>query len=164
MYGDIFINVEIVPDPIDTNIFYNKQEDRIDQILYVGFMHRLKGTENFFEYVLQHPDQRFAMAAWGDSKYISIAKSIDNIEWLDAVDYLEMPLLYNKYKTLYYHPIGFEPFCRSVGEAVLCGMELDCNGLVGSLHHLQEVGREKFVKQCNEASQMFWDRVEGCYV
>ena len=24
MYGDIFINVEIVPDPIDTNIFYNK--------------------------------------------------------------------------------------------------------------------------------------------
>ena len=75
-----------------------------------------------------------------------------------------MPLLYNKYKTLYYHPIGFEPFCRSVGEAVLCGMELDCNDLVGSLHHLQEVGTEEFVKQCNEASKMFWDRVEGCYV
>ena len=164
MYGDIFINVEIVSDPIDTNIFYDKKEDRIDKILYVGFMHYLKGTENFFEYVLNHPDQQFAMVAWGDSKYQQIAKSIPNIEWLDSVDYIKMPSLYNKYKSLYYHPVGFEPFCRSIGEALLCGMELDCNDLIGSLHHLKEVGREEFIKHCNEATQMFWNRVEDCFV
>ena len=160
MYGDIFINVEIIPDPIDTDMFYDKKEDRIDKILYVGFMHYLKGTENFFEYVLNNPDQQFVMVAWGDSKYQHIARSISNIEWIDAVDYTEMPLLYNKYKAMYYHPVGFEPFCRSIGEALLCGMSINSNDLVGSLHYYHEIGKEKFKTQCGQAAQVFWKAID----
>jgi len=164
MYGDIFINVVIVPDPIDTSIFYNKNEDRVDKVLYVGFMHYLKGTTNFLEYVSNNPRLKFAVASWGGSQYEHAARSMPNIEWLGRIQHDEMGALYNKYSTIYYHPVGFEPFCRSIGEAILCGMKLDCNDLIGSLHHLKRVGKEEFIKQCNEAVQMFWNGVEDCCV
>tara|TARA_B100000809_G_scaffold131049_1_gene128841 strand:- start:6303 stop:7154 length:852 start_codon:yes stop_codon:yes gene_type:complete len=164
MYGSIFYNVEIIPDPIDTRTFYNMENPREDKILNVGFMHYLKGTHNFFDYVSANPHLAFVMASWGDTQYEHIARSMHNIEWLGRIPHNEMGELYNKYNTIYYHPVGFEPFCRSIGEAILCGMELDCNDLVGSLHHLKEVGKQEFIKQCSEAVQMFWDKVEECHV
>ena len=39
MYGDIFKNVIIVPDPIDANFFYDTNQDREEKVLYIGYMH-----------------------------------------------------------------------------------------------------------------------------
>jgi|LULM01.1.fsa_nt_gb glycosyltransferase involved in cell wall biosynthesis len=161
MYGSIFQNVEIIPDPIDTNVFYNMEKERENKILNVGFMHRLKGTENFFHYVLNSPEISFVMAAWGDPTYENAAKSIKNIEWLGRVPYNAMPELYNRYTTMYYHPVFYEPFCRSVGEAMLCGMNINANHIVGSLHYYHEIGKEKFKTQCHEAPQTFWNKIHG---
>ena len=161
MYGSIFKNVEIVPDPIDTNLFYDMHQKREDKILYVGYMHPFKGTDTFLKYVAENPSSKFVMASWGSNNYEQIARSLSNVEWLGNIDHSEMPNLYNKYKIFYYHPLYFEPFCRSVGEAILCGMEINSNHIVGSLHHFIAVGAETFKVQCNNASSLFWDHVES---
>ena len=124
-------------------------------------MHYLKGTHNFFDYVSANPQLEFVMASWGESQYEHAARSMHNIEWLDRIPHNEMCSLYNKYSTMYYHPVGFEPFCRSVGEALMCGMEINSNDLIGSIHHYKQVGHATFVQQCNEAAQTFWNTVEN---
>jgi len=161
MYGSIFKNVEVIPDPIDTKMFYNMENEREDKILYVGYMHYLKGTSVFLEYVAENPNLQFVMACWGSTNYQQVARSLSNIEWLGSVDYSKMPNLYNKYKILYYHPIFFEPFCRSVGEALLCGMEINSNNIVGSLHHYSAMGEEQFKSTCGNAASLFWNHVEA---
>lgn len=160
-YGSIFYNVCVIPDPIDTSLFYNRNENRDNKILNVGFMHELKGTNNFFDYVYSNSDLNFVMAAWGNEEYINIAKSLKNLEWLGHIPYEEMPELYNKYTTMYYQPVFYEPFCRAVGEALLCGMNINSNDLVGSLHYYNEIGEDQFATQCNQATQTFWNHVEN---
>ena len=161
MYGSIFKNVEIVPDPIDTNLFYDRHQKREDKILYVGYMHPFKGTDTFLKYVVKNPSSQFVMASWGSNNYEQVARSLSNVEWLGNIDYSKMPDLYNKYNTFYYHPLYFEPFCRSVGEAILCGMEINSNDIVGALHHFISVGAENFKSQCDNAPSLFWDHVES---
>ena len=161
MYGDIFQNVTVIPDPINSALFYNHGTDRENKILYIGYMHYLKGTNNFFQYIIENPSLNFAMATWGDKQYRQAAESLSNVEWLGNINYDDMPSLYNKYTTLFYHPVGFEPFCRSVGEAIMCGMEINSNDLIGSIHHYKQVGHTTFVQQCNEAAQTFWNTVEN---
>ena len=77
-YGSIFENVEVVTSPVDTSVFYDMGEERQDKILYIGFMHPLKGTTKFFEYVMMNPSKNFVMAAWGDATLEFMAKSFKN--------------------------------------------------------------------------------------
>ena len=161
MYGAIFHYVEIIPDPIDTAQFYDRKNPREVKILNVGFMHQLKGTNNLFEYIYNNPDLNFVMASWGDQQYERIARSFHNVEWIAPIPHQQMPELYNKYTTMYYHPVFYEPFCRAVGEALLCGMNINSNNLVGSLHYYNEIGEDQFATQCNQATQVFWNHVES---
>ena len=159
-YGDFFKNVKIVQDPVDVNSFYDKQLERENKVLYAGYMHPLKGTENFFNYVLGNPQLEFAVAGWGTPLYEFAAKAAPNIEYLGTVPYEEMPELYNKYTTFFYHPFVKEPFCRSVCEAMLCGMKLDVNpSQIGCIHEYNRVGMEKFKENCNMAAEQFWAQI-----
>ena len=160
-YGNYFINVEIVPDPIDATLFRDMGLEREDKILYVGFMHPFKGTDNFFSYALENPETNFVVAGWAsDERYMRDCEVFSNIEMLGRAEYEEMPTLYNKYRALFYKPMMYEPFCRSVAEALLCGIEVHSNDLVGSLHLFNEVGYNEFVRQCNKASETFWEKLE----
>ena len=160
-YGDYFHNAEIIPDPIDSNIFFDKGTEREDKILYVGFMHPLKGTNLLFSEAIENPDKNFVVAGWSEMPtLLQNCDRIPNIEFLGKVDFEEMPNLYNKYKTMFYKPTFYEPYCRSVAEAILCGMEVDSNGLIGCLHHLSEVGKDEMVLQCSKAPESFWESVE----
>jgi glycosyltransferase involved in cell wall biosynthesis len=161
LYGDIFQSVDIVTSPIDVGQFKDKGLQRDDKTLYVGFMHFLKGTQAFFKTVLTNPDRQFVMAAWGQPNLERTARSFKNVEWLGKVDYEGMPDLFNKYKTLYYHPAKFEPFCRSVGEAMLCGIELDCGDNIGAIHDLNAYGLDGVRERCNKSPSKFWDLIEG---
>lgn len=159
-YGDYFVNVEIVPDPIDIKRFYNMEMDRSNDILYVGFMHPLKGTNNFISYVNNNPDKTFKVAAWGDNKYEDFMRNAPNVNFLGKVDYMDMPALYNMHKQMYYKPDFDEPFCRAVGEALMCGVGiLGDPENIGSLHMLKE-DPANFADKCNKAAQTFWEILE----
>ena len=160
-YGNIFNKVEIVPDPIDTNLFFNKNLTRKQETLYVGFMHPLKGTYGFLEHALLHPNERFAVAGWGSPSIEKTIKFMPNVNWLGKIEYDKMPDLFNTYSTLYYKPIGFEPFCRSVGEALLCGMNIEASNNIGSLHDFKKYGYEEFKNRCKDAPNKFWNLIEG---
>jgi len=162
LYGDIFKNVEIVPDPIETDKFYDYNQQREDKILYVGYMHPLKGTSNFFELALRDPDNKYVIAGWSDYQtYNFLSTSVPNIEYLGLIEYEQMPEVYNKYKRLYYEPNLREPFCRSVAEAIVCGMVIITSkqSQIGCLHDIQKNGIEKFKNNCKNAAIDFWKKI-----
>ena len=160
-YGDIFKNVEIIADPIDNKLFYNKNMEREDKILYVGFMHELKGTLAFFDFVMANPQNEFVVAGWGTPVFEFLAKNLPNVKYLGAVKYEEMPELYNKYETLFYSPVLPEPFCRSVGEGIFCGIKLMSfnPSIIGVINELDRLGNEKFKYSCQNAPEIFWQKV-----
>mgnify|MGYP003110289106 CR=1 FL=1 len=158
-YGNIFVNVKIIPDPIDTNFFTDLGQSRQARTLYTGFMHELKGTRAFFEHVITHPEESFTVAGWGDVVFEYLAKSLDNVEFLGKIDHADMPALYNNHQKMFYKPVFYEPFCRSVGEALLCGMEITGNNLIGCLHFFNQVGGAKFREDCHNAPSAFWKEI-----
>ena len=161
LYGNIFKNVEIVPDPIEIDKFYDYNQEREDKILYVGYMHPLKGTSNFFELALRNPYKKYAVAGWSDYQtYNFLSVNIPNIEYLGLVEYEQMPKIYNKYKYLYYEPNLREPFCRSVAEAITCGTLImtSSQSKIGCLHDTEKYGIEKFKDNCKNASVDFWNK------
>ena len=163
-YGNIFHNVRIVSDPIDTSVFYDYKKVRENKLLYVGFMHELKGTYDFFNYAMNSPHIEFVVAGWGDELFTHLAKTIPNVNYLGSVEYNAMPELYNKYDTFFYIPRINEPFCRSAGEALLCGMGLAVNDKIGCVHEYNRLGKEGFVSACGKASEIFWSCFEDDYV
>lgn len=163
MYGDIFPNVCVVPDPIDKS--FTLIHDRIfpdmkTRIGYVGFMHPLKGTDNFIQYVSNNPEKKFRVAAWGSAEYESTIRAFKNVEFLGEVPFRRMPEFYNDLESLYYNPVCNEPFCRSVGEALLCGTKIiGGSSKIGSLNMYNDdpIG---FREKCLNAADKFWEEIE----
>lgn len=159
-YGDYFVNVRIVPDPIDAS-FRDFGQERRDVTLYAGFMHPLKGTSEFLRYVDQNPDEDFIAAVWGSEEYLTEIRKRPNIDFIGVVKYEDMPNLYNSVSRMYYTPVCYEPFCRSVGEAIMCGVkQLICNNKIGSLDmYLKD--RDGFSNKCINAAKTFWETIEN---
>lgn len=160
LYGDIFHNVKIVYDYIDNSIFKDYQQPREEKILFAGYMHPLKGAYEFFDYVLSQPEQKFAVAGWPSNNIINfLLTNVKNVEYLGLVDHEKMPLVYNKYKYMFYIPNLKEPFCRSVAESIVCGMKLITNKAesIGCLNEIQKHGIEKFASICSKADDEFWN-------
>jgi len=124
-------------------------------------MHPLKGTSNFFELALRNPDNKYVVAGWSDYQtYNFLSVNVPNIEYLGLIKYEEMPEIYNKYKTIYYEPNLREPFCRSVAEAITCGMLImtSSQSKIGCIHDIKKYGIEKFKENCKNASLDFWNK------
>jgi len=158
-YGDIFKNVEIVYDPIDFHNFRDMKNDREDKILYAGYMHPLKGAYEFFDFVLQNKAREFVVAGWPSNHVINhLLTSLSNVEYLGLAQHDKMPAIYNKYKYMFYTPNLNEPFCRSVAEAVLCGMQILTNtpNKIGCLTEINKVGINQFREKCSKADLNFW--------
>jgi len=158
-YGDIFKNVEIVYDPIDFHNFRDMKNDREDKILFAGYMHPLKGAYEFFDFALQNKDQKFVVAGWPSNHVVNhLLTSLSNVEYLGLAEHDKMPAIYNKYKYMFYTPNLNEPFCRSVAEAVLCGMQILTNtpNKIGCLTEINKVGINQFREKCGKAGLNFW--------
>lgn len=158
-YGDIFKNVEIIYDPIDSLHFTDLKNEREEKILFAGYLHPLKGAYEFFEYALQNKDKQFVVAGWPLNNVIRhLLSSIPNIEYLGLVDHSKMPFVYNKYKYMFYTPNLNEPFCRSIAEAVLCGMKILTNSKdkIGCLLEIEKHGIDDFREKCSKAGLKFW--------
>lgn len=161
-YGDIFHNVEIVPDPIDTDLFCDIKKERENKILYAGYMHPLKGSYEFFDFVLQNTDLQFVVSGWTNYPSLEfLCRSVPNVEYIGITDYSKMPEIYNKYSHFYYNPNLKEPFCRSFAEAFLCGCKIISNKVnqIGSYQYFVKHGKEKFKNDCKNAHTMFWSKI-----
>lgn len=159
-YGDIFKNVEIVYDPIDTNLFKIINNHKEEKILFAGYLHPLKGAYEFFDYAIQNKDKKFVVAGWPSNHVINhLLHSIANIQYLGLVDYNQMPEIYNRYKYMFYTPNLNEPFCRSIAEAALCGVQILTNSKdkIGSLIEIEKVGIDAFKESCLKAGVKFWE-------
>jgi glycosyltransferase involved in cell wall biosynthesis len=158
MYGDIFNNVRIIPDPIDRS-FRNMNLKRTGKIGYVGYFHYLKGTGNFLNFVNENKQKKFIVAGWGDKEWEDKIRSLQNVEFLGKVNHDDMPTYYNTIASLYYNPICNEPFCRSVGEALMCGTEIVGESKrIGSLEMYKS--QPNFKSQCMNAAVNFWKEIE----
>lgn len=156
-YGDYFVNLEFVPDPIDRS-FCNRFGKREDCILYSGFMHPLKGTHEFFDLAERNPDKKFLVAGWGPGFEERV--KLKNVSFLGQVDHFQMVDLYNSVRGWYHMPPIYEPFCRSAGEAMVCGVpEMLTNGIIGA-RHMYDEDPDGFAEACYNAASTFWEKVE----
>jgi glycosyltransferase involved in cell wall biosynthesis len=163
-YGDIFKNIEIIYDPIDFHNFKNLNLERENKILYSGYMHPLKGSYDFFDFALNNPQQKFVVTGWTSHATINhLCQSIENVEYLGQMPYEKMPEIYNRYSMMFYEPNLNEPFCRSVAEAVLCGMKIIISEQkqkqIGCLHEIEKIGIDNFREKCSKASLKFWQSI-----
>lgn len=159
MYGDIFPNVRIVPDPLN-EAFQDLEYRKDGKIGYVGFFHPLKGTDNFLQYVKDNPLEKFLVAGWGDEKYVDAMKAAPNVEFVGQLTQDQMPHFYNSLTALYYNPVCKEPFCRSVGEALMCEVPIIGDSeQIGSLEMFKD-DPEGFRGKCVNAATTFWEVFE----
>ncbi|NVM37495.1 MAG: hypothetical protein HWN81_18005 [Candidatus Lokiarchaeota archaeon] len=159
-YPISFDNVDIVPSPIDDSKFHNYNLEREDKTLYAGFIHSLKGAQNLFSEIINNPSKQFVVAGWtSHHSFEEIIYSFKNVEFIGKKSHLEMPELFNKYTELFYHPVGFEPFCRTIAEAAFCGIKLNCSNNIGAVHDINQYGIEEVKKRCKDSPKQFWELV-----
>ena len=163
-YGIRPSNTVAIANSIDGDQFYDRKEKREPYTLYVGINHAEKGTNRFIQEVAKNPDKKYLAAVVNDKS--RTFDQLPNLSIVRDVSYENMPVLYNKCTTFYFHPTGarplyIEPFCRTVAEAIMCGMELDVSDNIGSYRLYKQVGLEKFRKKCTECADDFWDIVEN---
>jgi len=160
-YGDIFNNPVIVPDPIDTQLFTNNDLEREDVTIYTGFMHELKGTNVFIEHARNNPDKNFRCASWGDEQFETALRDLGNVDFLGKLNFDEMPSFYNKHKSMFYKPVFYEPFCRSVAEAIFSGVKIESNDKIGCLHEMKRIGEKTLRDRCSKAPELFWNIIKS---
>jgi glycosyltransferase involved in cell wall biosynthesis len=161
-YGDYFKNVEINYDPIDTNIFSRSDDKHEYDIVYCGYIHPLKGVNNLLKYASENPSRQIDIFGWGEGDIESIFASAPNINFHGAKSYKEVANIFRKSKAIYHHPIVNEPFCRMIGEALLCGIDevIGAKEKIGSYLEFKKVGAEEFAKKCSTATENFWNKIE----
>lgn len=162
-YGKIYGDVEYVPPFIPTDTFYDMKCEREDKYLYIGLIHYLKGILNLKKEAVKYKDRRFVIVGWSENKKQDLTlKCLPNVELIGKVNHHTMPVIFNKYKTLYcnFDRTHVEPWCRAIGEAVFCGMEVSHNtGNIGALNDIENYGLEKVKEMCTAAPSKFWNLV-----
>lgn len=162
LYGDIFSNVEIVYDPIDTSIFKDEKLEKVYDVVYAGYIHPLKGILNLLNFSKQNPERRIDIFGWGlveeDKKTLL---EFPNIKTHEKLSLLEIAEVFKRSKYIYHNPEVNEPFCRMVGEALLCGCELvGAKDKIGSYLEFSKVGQEEFAKRSQDAPTIFWRKMQ----
>lgn len=162
VYGQLFkdIPTAIATPHIDQTLFYNYNIQRSDSLLWCGLLHMLKGLNSLQKYA--NAGNSITISAIGNFSLIADLIKLPNVRLVGQTPYEQMPILYNQHKTLLYHPGQLEPFCRTVGEALLCGMEINTDNSqykIGALELYNRVGLEQFQHICNNAGAVFWDAI-----
>jgi len=160
-YGDYFINNEIVYDPINTDIFNNKNLEKIYDIVYCGFLSELKGCKNLIKFCKENPNRKIDIFGWAeDEELLKELQSLNNVKIHNKVGHIEVADILKKSKYIYHSPVLNEPFCRMVAEALLCGCKFIGNeNKIGSIQEYLKEGEIKFKQNCQNASEIFWSKI-----
>jgi len=167
LYGDFFENIEIVYDPIDTDIFSLKDTPKIYDVVYCGYIHPLKGSDNLIKFARNNPDRTLDVFGWSSTQSPDDLKKYfqteSNINYRGVVEHEEIASVFQQSKALFHNPLVREPFCRMVAEALLCGVEelIGDKNKIGSYLEFQDVGYENFKDGCKNATTKFWDKVSS---
>ena len=161
LYGDFFENVEIVYDPIDTNIFKPKDCDKTYDVVYCGYLHPLKGLNDLVKFAKDNPDREVSVFGWGELDCEAFFSGYPNLTFGGAKKHEEVAEIFQQSKALYHNPVVNEPFCRMMGEALLCGVKeiIGDTSKIGAYLEFQKVGYEKFKNSCGGAAEKFWEKV-----
>ena len=162
-YGDFFKNIEIVYDPIDTEVFYEGTEEKKYDIVYCGYLHALKGARRLVEYATANPHRSIDIFGWHCPQTCpSIFDNMRNVNYNGPKPHAEIATIFRASQAIYHEPIVNEPFCRMVAEGLLCGVRevIGATEKIGSYLEFEKVGREEFAKKCSNATEDFWNKVE----
>jgi len=161
LYGDYFHDVEINYDPIDTSIFTKSEKGKEYDVVYCGYLHPLKGLNNLIDFAKRNPDRRMDVFGWGEVPINYIFKEIKNITHHGLLDHHEVAEVFKKSKAVFHSPIVNEPFCRMVGEALLCGVDeiIGDTSKIGAYKEFSEFGYDKFEEGCGNAASKFWQKI-----
>lgn len=153
-YGDYFHNVNIVPSYVDSEVFFEDDRDKDIDVLYCGFIHPLKGSENLVAWAKKNPNRSVDVFGWGQT---SVLNRVDNIKFCGKISHDETPDLFRRSNYIYHDPIVNEPFCRMTAEASLCGCKfVGDDTKIGSLIEIKNKGLDIFRDECNNAVNKFW--------
>tara|TARA_R110000803_G_scaffold184182_5_gene246513 strand:- start:1778 stop:2620 length:843 start_codon:yes stop_codon:yes gene_type:complete len=156
-YGSYFKNVNIVPSYVDSEIFFEDSNDKDIDVVYCGFIHPLKGSENLANWAKQNENRSVDVFGWGET---SILSGLNNIRFHGKLSHDEMPNIFRRSNYIYHDPIVNEPFCRMTAEASLCGCKFIGNlGKIGSLIEIKNKGLDIFRYECNNAVNEFWNLI-----
>ena len=161
LYGDYFHNVNIVYDAVDVSKFKKSDKEKIYDVVYCGYLHPLKGLNNLLNFAKSNPDRKIDIFGWGEVSPDVTFKNFRNIKFNGQADYEEIPSIFQSCKAIFHHPVVNEPFCRMVGEAILCGVEeiIGDKSKIGSYLEFKNVGYENFKDECKNAPSKFWEIV-----
>ncbi len=162
LYGDFFENVEIVYDPIDTNIFKPSDGEKIYDVVYCGYLHPLKGLNDLVKFAQNNPDREVSVFGWGELDCEAFFSDCPNLTFGGAKKHEEVAEIFQQSKALYHNPVVNEPFCRMMGEALLCGVKeiIGDTSKIGAYLEFQKVGYEIFREGCNNAADIFWEKTK----
>lgn len=160
LYGDYFHNVEIVYDAINTSKFKKSNQEKKYDVVYCGFLHSLKGLNNLLRFAEQNKDRKIDVFGWGETPPQKMFKGYPNIKFNGRAEYEDVPLILQSSKAIFHRPLVNEPFCRMMGEAILCGVEeiIGDKSKIGAYIEFNDVGYEKFRDGCENAPSIFWER------
>jgi len=165
-YGNYFKNVEIVYDPIDTNLFNNNNNtEKIYDIVYCGYLSELKGYKNLIKFCNENPERKIDIFGWAEhNSIIQELSLIKNITIHDKLKHNKISNIFKKSNYIYHYPILNEPFCRMASEALLCGCKFIGNeSKIGGVQEYIKQGEEKFKQNCQNASNLFWQKIKYYY-
>jgi glycosyltransferase involved in cell wall biosynthesis len=162
LYGDYFKDFEIVYDPIDTNLFCKSDCEKEYDVVYCGYLHPLKGLNNLIKFARSNPDREVSIFGWGDLNPQTLLENEKNIKYEGFKSHEEIAEIFKKSKAVFHSPIVNEPFCRMIGEAILCGVEeiIGDNEKIGAYTEFKKVGYDKFKEGCETAAETFWESIK----
>ena len=162
IYGDYFKNVEIVYDHIDTTIFNKEKKEKIYDVVYCGYLHPLKGLNNLINFARNNPDRKVDVFGWSDTNPSVLFEKDSNITFKGTYEHEKMASVFQQCNAVFHSPVVREPFCRMIGEALLCGVEeiIGDNEKIGAYTEFKKVGYDKFKEGCETAAETFWESIK----
>ena len=161
LYGDYFHDVEIIYDPIDTQVFKKSDCDKQYDVVYCGYLHHLKGFNTLLKFAKENPNRNIDILGWADFSTKGFFDKYPNIKHNGQIDHSEIAQVFQKSNAIFHSPIVNEPFCRMVAEALLCGVEeiIGDKSKIGSYLEFEKIGYDKFKDRCESAASKFWETV-----
>jgi|TARA_R100000030_G_scaffold39047_1_gene29251 glycosyltransferase involved in cell wall biosynthesis len=162
LYGDYFKNVEIVYDPINTDIFKKAEGlEKFYDVVYCGYLHPLKGLNNLLNFARSNPDRKVDIFGWSDVNTANLFNNIPNINFRGQHNHEKMASIFQRCNAVFHSPVVNEPFCRMVAEALLCGVEeiIGNKSKIGAYLEFEKIGYDKFKDRCESAASKFWETV-----
>jgi len=137
---------------VDTEKFYDKNQEKDIEYIFAGAISEAKGVENLKKY-FEGTNKKLVMI--GKNIY---GKELPFAEYTGFIPYDEMPNYFNRAKNFIYLPRWPEPQGRVVVEAALCGCNLITNENVGAISFDFDISKKE---NLTGAVEEFWEYINS---